>query len=226
VAASYFVMCSAKLGGLFPLRPARESAGIDARRGFSLIELLTVLAIIAVLSAILVPSMAAARTYALRVKTKVQFAQWAGAMEQFRQEYGFYPAIDGGSGGKVVPAVFAGALTGRTLDGLADALPGNLAGNTRLLSFYVITDGELDEGRTALREACGNSDIAVLYDRNGDGVINVADGSVVAVTGKETGLSLSPTTEGLDLVAGVRGGVIFYSAGRGQIPSDLIFSWK
>ncbi len=194
--------------------------------GFSLIELLTVLAIIAVLSAILVPSLAATRTYALRVKTKVQFAQWTGAMEQFRQEYGFYPAIDGGSGGKVLPAVFAGALTGRTLDGTADALPGNLAGNTRLLSFYVLTDGELGENRTALSDAFGNSDIAVLYDRNGDGVINEADGSVVAVTGRETGISLSPAMEDLDLAAGLRGGVIFYSAGRGQSASDLIFSWK
>ena len=90
----------------------------------------------------------------------------------------------------------------------------------------MITDGELDAGRKALRDACDNSDIAVLYDRNGDGVINEADGSVVAVTGKETGISLSPATEDLDLTAGLRGGVIFYSAGRGQSSSDLIFSWK
>ena len=123
-----FAMCRKVRGSLFQFRKGREPTG--ARWGFSLVELLTVLAIIAVLSAILVPSMAAARTYALRVKTKVQFAQWTGAMEQFRQEYGFYPAVDGGSGGKVVPAVFAGALTGRTLDGAADALPENLAGNT------------------------------------------------------------------------------------------------
>jgi prepilin-type N-terminal cleavage/methylation domain-containing protein len=209
-----------------PFAKSPRAAAVYARRGFSLVELLTVLAIMGALSAIIVPSMAAARGYALRMKTKVQFAQWTGAMDQFRQEYGFYPPIDGGSGGKVVPVLFAGALTGRTVDGMADAAPANLAGNTRALSFYVIGEGEVDEGRTHLRDAWGNGDIAVLYDRNGDGVINDADGAVVAVSGGEADVPLSPPIDELDLGAGLRAGVIFYSAGRGEKSSDLVYSWK
>ena len=218
----------------FPMKRACPSTGPRAvplperrcRGAFSLIELLTVLAIIGVLAAVLVPSMASARVYALRVRTKVQFAQWSAAMEDFRREYGFYPAIDGGSGGKVVPALFAGALTGRTPDGAAEALPANLAGNERRLSFYTPIDGELQPGQPVLQDAFGNRDLAVLIDRDGDGIINQTDGAVVGVTGIDAAGSLVPAAEDLDLAVGLRGGVIFYSAGRGREAADLVFSWK
>ena len=203
--------------------------GVVARlpwRAFTLIELLTVLAIIGVLAAILVSSVASARVYALRVKTKVQFGQWSAAMEEFRREYGFYPPIDGGSSGKVIPALFAGALTGRTPDGSAAAPAGNLAGNDRRLSFYTPIAGELEPGLPALADAFGNRDIAVLIDRNSDGIINEADRILVGVTAQDATEVLSPAAEDIDLAAGLRGGVIFYSAGRGRAPADLVLSWK
>lgn len=157
-----------------------------------MIELLTVIAIIGLLVAILIPSATSARIAAKRVKTKVQFSQWAAAMEQFRQEYGFYPAIDGGSGGRVAPDYFAGALTGQTLDGLAAASGSQLAGNARLLRFYGIGEGELNGSRTALTDAFGNTDIAVIYDRNGDGLVSSADGAAVGVRGVDAGAVFLP----------------------------------
>ena len=131
--------------------------------GFTLVELLAVIAIIALLVAILVPTTASVRVTAKRAKTRVQFGQWAGAMEQFRQEYGYYPAIDGGSGGKIVPEFFAGALTGMTVDGSAPASATHLAGNAKQLRFYNIGESELNVARTELADAFGNTDMAVIY---------------------------------------------------------------
>ena len=56
-------------------------------RAFSLIELLTVIAIVAILLAIIVPIVGGARNSADRAPTKVQFNQWAAAMELYRQEW-------------------------------------------------------------------------------------------------------------------------------------------
>lgn len=193
---------------------------------FTLVELLAVMGIVSLLAAILIPSVASVRVSAKRAKTKVQFSQWVSAMEQFRQEYGFYPAVDGGSGGKVDAEVFAGALTGRAIGGGAPATAAHLAGNDKLITFYSITEGELNEARTALVDAFGNSDIAVLYDRDGDGWITDADGPAPSVTGIDGTNRLSPERQDLDLSAGVRAGVLFYSAGRGAGPGDLVFSWK
>ncbi len=76
-------------------------------RAFTLIELLVVIAIIGILAAILIPTVGSARVSAKKAKTKVMFSQWATAMEQFKQEYGYYPPVDGGSGNKLKPAYFA-----------------------------------------------------------------------------------------------------------------------
>ena len=59
--------------------------------GFTVLELLGVMTIIAILAALLLPTLGAARSAAQRAKTRAQFAQWAAALEQYRQEYGYFP---------------------------------------------------------------------------------------------------------------------------------------
>ena len=203
-----------------------EKAQTAATRttAFTMVELLTVIAVIGILSAILIPSTAAARVSMRRAQTKVLFSQWIAAMELFRQEYGIYPAIDRGTG-KVDAAVFAGALTGRRLDGSAVENAGELAGNSRRIAFYAVGENESNAARTALLDAFGNSEIAVLIDTNGDGRITDADGRVVGVRSAD-GTVFTPSVSDLDLSAGIRAGVIFYSAGNGRSSGDLIFSWK
>jgi len=74
--------------------------------GFTLIEVLVVIALIGIFAAILITAASGVRDSASRARGKVQFAQWAAAIEAFRGEYGHYPQFDtshkvnGGAGGR------------------------------------------------------------------------------------------------------------------------------
>ena len=83
-----------------------------------------------------------------------------------------------------------------------------------------------DTSRGLLCDAFGNTEIGVMVDRNGDGLVKPGDdGTVSAVTGVRSGVSSMPAEADLP-AAGVRAGVLIYSAGRGTSQSDLILSWK
>ena len=168
--------------------------------GFTLIELLTVIAIIGILSAILFPTISGARVSAQKAKTRGQFAQWAAAVESFRQEYGYYPTFEisgagqnkvngNTAGGTNLTAVhrFYETLVGARRNGTA--LPNTLTGNppppqaqnVRRIAFITFTDADmvpvnstdttLSTKRGLIRDAFDGTDIAVLVDRNLDGSI-------------------------------------------------------
>ena len=61
------------------------------RTGFTLVELLTVLAIITMLVGLLVPSMATVRRFARETKQRAQLTTMDLALTAFRDEYGEYP---------------------------------------------------------------------------------------------------------------------------------------
>ncbi len=195
-----------------------------SHRGFSLVELLTVIAVLGILAAIIIPTVSGARDSADRAATKAQFNQWAAAMELYRQEYGFYPdiAIDG----RVDAERFAAELTGLTLAGNSVRGSSNW-GNRNGLSFYVISVGDLDETGRELVDAFGNTDIAVRVDSNRNGRIDSTDtGAWVSVDGAErSGLTPVRLPEAVP-TTGVRAGVVFYSAGRGRDDTDLVLSWR
>lgn len=194
------------------------------QRAFTLIELLTVIAIIAILAAIIIPTVGGARHAATRAKTKAQFGQWAAAMELYRQEYGYYPSIT--ANGKLDTSKFVPELTGRSLAGTS--ISGNTSfGNRKGLRFYTLATDDLDGDGTEMVDAFGNTEIGVRVDTNRDGLINSADtGSWVSVTGLAGG-RFAPTE--LDTAVptnGVRARVLFYSGGQGRDATDLILSWQ
>lgn len=199
---------------------------MNPRRAFTLIELLAVLVILGVLAAVIVPSVASVRASVDRARTKVRFNQWSLACAQFRQEYGFVPAL--GTAGRLATVedatAFVRVLGGRNPDGTAVVEPATLGGNGRRLAFYTPATTELIDG--VLSDAFGNTEIGVMVDRDGDGWVRPgSDGSVPGVRAADGSGPFAP--DALQLPAtGVRADVIFFSAGRGRSTADLVLSWQ
>lgn len=201
----------------------------NARSAFTLIELLTVMAIIGILAAIIIPTISSARTSANKAKTKVLFQQLTIAMEQFRQEYGFYPNL--GAANKLSTAAdtlaLVRTLTGKNLDGTTVASVADLNGNTRRISFFTFSSDDLQNG--LLTDPFGNTEFGLLWDKNGDGVINISgsnsDGTLATL--KATGGSATFTPEATDFSSpGLRASVAWYTVGKGETADQMVLSWK
>jgi len=212
------------------------------RNGFSLIELIAALAIIGILAAILIPSLGSARASATKAKTRVQFGQWAVAIESFRGEYGYYPVFDpsnlvnpiGQSTDPAMPHRFYDVLAARHRDGtslpaLTSSTPATAAEaqNPKLIVFYSFSEIDLSGAEAAapnlIHDGAENDEIAVLVDRNLDGVINSSDygSDLPLVRGMRPNESDFPDS-------GIRAGVVFYApapAATSDNPS-FVFSWK
>jgi prepilin-type N-terminal cleavage/methylation domain-containing protein len=209
---------------------------------FTLIELLAVVAVIGILAALLFPGLTAARVAANKARTRVQFNEWASALEGFRREYGYYPVLHasglvnppGQATEPGLPHLFHDVLAARRRDGSdlpaysgsTDSLSAE-AQNRKLVSFHTFGPAEIYGTASAaphlLHDAFDHTEIAVLVDRNLDGVIQVGvDFTMMPVVGGiQPGLADFPA-------AGIRAGVIFYAPAAdatAQSPG-FVFSWK
>jgi prepilin-type N-terminal cleavage/methylation domain-containing protein len=202
------------------------------KSAFTLIELLTVIAIIGILAAIIIPTVGSVKVAANKAKTKSQFGQWSVAMGLFKSEYGYYPAVaaSDASSGLVDTTAFLANLTARNHLGALQT-GASLKGNKKALSFYSVADSELLKSgeivQNVLIDAFSNADIAVMVDANGDGVITDAEIITDRLEGGNDvdGTSAALTSGAVD-ASNIRAGVAFYSAGRNSSINDYVYSWK
>jgi prepilin-type N-terminal cleavage/methylation domain-containing protein len=172
-----------------------KSFKTPSSRAFTLIELLTVIAVIGILAAIVIPTASTVRTNAKKTKAKAQFSQLSLALGLFKQEYGYYPVIPGnrlnGSlphdatsiSNKARQMLMLELLTGKDADPSTAAFESdekNLttgtpkAQNKKRVSFMDFAIDEVkvfDQDEKAILDAFGNLEIVVLVDRNGDGIV-------------------------------------------------------
>ncbi len=87
------------------------------KKGFTLIELLTVMSVIVILMALLVPAMSKVKKYAKELKQRAQFHSIAVAMDLFYNELGEYPN-SGADDTATSPIEYCGAMK------LAEAMVG------------------------------------------------------------------------------------------------------
>lgn len=206
----------------------------SSHRAFTLIELLAVIAVIGILASILIPLTGKVQENARKAKTRVQFSQWATAIEAFRQEYGYYPKfadnkVNGNQSDSKSIALFQEVLTGRPANGsttFVNDSEKNLATaqNKKRIGFLSFGNDEVrSDGQVV--DAFGNFDITVLVDSDYDGAI--PPGDINATTAKVTPptASVSPPSDKVPATVGVRAGVIFFSAGAGGGSSDVVTSW-
>jgi prepilin-type N-terminal cleavage/methylation domain-containing protein len=64
-----------------------------SRSGFTLVELLTVIAIIGILVGVIFPAVAGVQKKSVIASSQAAFSQWAAGCNRFKQAYGFYPNI-------------------------------------------------------------------------------------------------------------------------------------
>jgi len=71
--------------------PTRPPQGRTSRRGFTLIEMLTVITILSILMAFLLPAVMRASSNAKLVQVKTELGSFAAAIATFKQEFGIEP---------------------------------------------------------------------------------------------------------------------------------------
>ena len=68
---------------------------IQRNKGFTLVELLMVLAVVGLLASILIPTAGNIRESAIKTVCKAQLSQYINAIVQFKSQYGYYPMSSG-----------------------------------------------------------------------------------------------------------------------------------
>ena len=153
---------------------------LKAKKYFTIIELLVVVAIISILAALILGGVAAARESARETQAKTDVQMLALAIENYKSTYKTYP-FDSASG---ADANVTTTTTGTADDGMLYALwgPGTWGiGNARKQKFYKNSGKELSSGEFELRDPWGNL-YQVYYDGNYDNQISSGDGSDISGT--------------------------------------------
>ena len=156
------------------------------RLGFSLIELLSTIAIILILAAILFPVGSHVRKPALDAKTKARLSQHILALEQYFQEYGYFPTFLSSESTALEGAPAQAYVASLSLQALGGEEHFQLSYNPCRRNFYQFAEDELkrDAGSVAaVVDAYGESPIHVMVDVSGAGVLRGVPSDVLEKEG-------------------------------------------
>lgn len=150
---------------------------------FTLIELLTVIAVIAILSSILIPAASGVIRQSRIASSKARLWQYITALENFKAEYNYYPQIytdDGNNNGLIDLSAtsrsqdFVEALSGRRHN---NGQPTAVGGNYREIQFYTFSEKEFfnnggdNFSSNRLSDPFNNTNIFIMIDVDGNGII-------------------------------------------------------
>ena len=118
------------------------------KREFTLIELLTVIAIIAILAGILIPAVGQVRKNTSIASSKATISQYLAALHEFKAVYGFFPfsqKLDSSGHISLETAsnsqIFYQTLSARSLSNISESVADE--GNRRRIQFYKFSETEL-----------------------------------------------------------------------------------
>lgn len=192
---------------------------LAASAGFSLIELLAVIAIIGVLAALLVPAVGTIQTRARQSQSRALFTQLATACVHYKADFGYYPLFGQAKGttDTVIRFEEAAGDVYRTLTGF-DPLTGEsiLGGSRRSLnakgrSYFSFSESDL-QGEYVV-DAFGNRDIVLVVDSDYNNQLQSA-----VINGAEPATHIDGLPEDAfqpELTENLRQPVALFSAGAG-----------
>ena len=150
------------------------------KKGFTLVELLMVLAIVGLLASILIPTAGSIRETALKTICKAQLSQYVNAIVQFKSQYGYYPFARGNKDYVInlsdpdVSKEFIEIMSGRDAQ---NGKPISAGGNRKRIAFHDFSESEFfileDDlySLTQLADRFNNTNILIMIDGDGDGFI-------------------------------------------------------
>jgi prepilin-type N-terminal cleavage/methylation domain-containing protein len=152
------------------------------RHGFSLIELVVVIALVLGIWGLVLPALQAVQAQGRRARSQLQMQQYVQACLAYRTDRGHWP--DCGQGGAEVAlrqhtVAFAEILGGRGVDGGAFTTALARRGNPEGRVYHRFSEAEWapreDPHAGCLVDACGNPNLYLVFDHDDDGWIRPQD---------------------------------------------------